>query len=42
MVDALLEEIEIWEKEEADKGHLKNEKSVSDANGRTHLPLVSK
>src|SRR5438094_762855 len=42
MVDALLEEIEIWEQEEAAKGHLQSEKSVSDANGRTHLPLVGK
>jgi (E)-4-hydroxy-3-methylbut-2-enyl-diphosphate synthase len=41
MVDALLEEIEIWEKEEADKGTLKSEKSVEQsANGRVGLPLL--
>src|SRR5438876_3242647 len=36
MVDALLEEIEIWEKEEAEKGHL----PTADGNGRKALPLV--
>ena len=40
MVDALLEEIEIWEQEEAAKGHLKSEKSVGDNNARMHLPLL--
>src|SRR5881227_170390 len=41
MVDALLEEIEIWEKEEADKGHLQSEKSV-EKDGRMRLPVVSR
>jgi (E)-4-hydroxy-3-methylbut-2-enyl-diphosphate synthase len=36
MVDALLEEIDVWEKEEAAKGTLKTEKS----NGRVHIPLL--
>src|SRR5438067_4321759 len=40
MVDALLEEIEIWEQEEAAKGHLQAEKSISDADGRVRLPLL--
>jgi (E)-4-hydroxy-3-methylbut-2-enyl-diphosphate synthase len=40
MVDALLEEIEIWEKEEAGKGHLKPEKPVGDNHGKVHLPLL--
>jgi (E)-4-hydroxy-3-methylbut-2-enyl-diphosphate synthase len=41
MVDALLEEIEIWEKEEAAKGTLATEKSVGQTeNGRFHLPLL--
>src|SRR5262249_13915734 len=35
MVDALLEEIDGWEKEEAAKGTLKTE------NGRTRLPLLN-
>src|SRR5437868_8311729 len=39
MVDALLEEIDIWEEEEAAKGHFKAEKSVTDKE-RVHLPLL--
>jgi len=38
MVDALLEEIDIWEKEEAAKGTLKTEKVPS--GGRLHIPLL--
>jgi (E)-4-hydroxy-3-methylbut-2-enyl-diphosphate synthase len=38
MVDALLEEIAIWEKEEAEKGHLPPAEPVE--NGRKQLPLV--
>jgi (E)-4-hydroxy-3-methylbut-2-enyl-diphosphate synthase len=42
MVDALIEEIEIWEKEEAEAGRLKTEKTVSDkSNGRVRLPLLT-
>jgi (E)-4-hydroxy-3-methylbut-2-enyl-diphosphate synthase len=37
MVDALLEEIEIWEKEEAEKGNLT---VAGPANGRQALPVV--
>src|SRR5438128_6675034 len=41
MVDALLEEIEIWEKEEAAKGTLQAEKAVGQTdNGRVRLPLL--
>ena len=41
MVDALLEEIEIWEKEEAANGTLKREKSVGQPeSGRVRLPLL--
>jgi (E)-4-hydroxy-3-methylbut-2-enyl-diphosphate synthase len=40
MVDALLEEIDKWEAEEATAGTLRAEKSV-DAAGRVRLPLVS-
>jgi (E)-4-hydroxy-3-methylbut-2-enyl-diphosphate synthase len=41
MVDALLEEIDIWEQEEAAKGTLTTEKSVGrPENGRLHLPLL--
>src|SRR5246127_3480362 len=41
MVDALLEEIDIWEKEEAAKGTLHAEKAVGQTdNGRVHLPLL--
>ncbi len=41
MVDALMEEIEIWEKEEAEKGTLHTERSVEKAdNGRMRLPLL--
>jgi (E)-4-hydroxy-3-methylbut-2-enyl-diphosphate synthase len=38
MVDALLEEIDKWEIEEAANGTLKQEKSVAD--GRVRLPVV--
>jgi (E)-4-hydroxy-3-methylbut-2-enyl-diphosphate synthase len=41
MVDALMEEIEIWEREEAAKGTLKSEAaSPADAKGRMRLPLL--
>jgi (E)-4-hydroxy-3-methylbut-2-enyl-diphosphate synthase len=41
MVDALLEEIVLWEQEEAAGGRLKSEKSVEhDTNGRIKLPLL--
>jgi (E)-4-hydroxy-3-methylbut-2-enyl-diphosphate synthase len=39
MVDALIEEIDKWEKEEAANGTLKTEKSID--KGRVRLPLVS-
>jgi (E)-4-hydroxy-3-methylbut-2-enyl-diphosphate synthase len=41
MVDALLEEIEIWEKEESAAGRLKSEKTVSDKAGRMKLPVLN-
>jgi (E)-4-hydroxy-3-methylbut-2-enyl-diphosphate synthase len=40
MVDALLEEIAIWEQEEAARGNLPQEKSV-DQNSRVRLPLLT-
>ena len=40
MVDALLEEIEIWEKEEAAGGRLQAEKRV-EQNHRVGLPLLN-
>jgi (E)-4-hydroxy-3-methylbut-2-enyl-diphosphate synthase len=40
MVDALLEEIDIWENEEKAKGTLQQEKSVGETNGRMQLPLL--
>jgi (E)-4-hydroxy-3-methylbut-2-enyl-diphosphate synthase len=41
MVDALLEEIQIWEEEEAAKGTLRREKAVGqDATHRVRLPLL--
>src|SRR5712691_3581239 len=41
MVDALLEEIDIWEKEEAANGTLRTEKSVGQTkDGRVRLPLL--
>src|SRR5262249_25244351 len=40
MVDALIEEIDRWEAEEAQRGALKAEKSVADR--RVRLPVVSK
>jgi hypothetical protein len=39
MVDALMEEIEKWEKEESEKGTLQAEKSIGKGN-RVQLPLV--
>jgi (E)-4-hydroxy-3-methylbut-2-enyl-diphosphate synthase len=39
MVDALLEEIDLWEKEEAERGTLRGEKSVGDK-GRVRLPVL--
>jgi (E)-4-hydroxy-3-methylbut-2-enyl-diphosphate synthase len=42
MVDALIEEIDIWEKEESAAGRLKSEKTVADkSNGRTKLPVLN-
>jgi (E)-4-hydroxy-3-methylbut-2-enyl-diphosphate synthase len=41
MVDALLEEIEIWEKEEAANGRLQTEKRVDQASERVRLPLLN-
>jgi (E)-4-hydroxy-3-methylbut-2-enyl-diphosphate synthase len=40
MVDALLEEIDTWEKEEAAKGTLKTEHVPETGNGRVQLPLL--
>src|SRR5262249_58163953 len=40
MVDALLEEIEIWEKEEAASGRLQSEKRVDQSNGRVRLTVL--
>src|SRR6516162_1713411 len=40
MVDALLEEIDTWEKEEAAKGTLKTESVPEPSNGRVQLPLL--
>jgi (E)-4-hydroxy-3-methylbut-2-enyl-diphosphate synthase len=40
MVDALLEEIDLWEKEEAANGRLQAEKRVEQGNGRMGLPLL--
>lgn len=39
MVDALVEEVEKWEREEAEKGTLKAEKGLG-SGSRVHLPLV--
>jgi (E)-4-hydroxy-3-methylbut-2-enyl-diphosphate synthase len=41
MVDALVEEIDKWEAEEAERGTLAGEKSVS-SHGRVRLPLVTR
>jgi (E)-4-hydroxy-3-methylbut-2-enyl-diphosphate synthase len=41
MVDALVEEIEIWEKEEAAKGTLKTEPTNGNGNNRVKLPVIS-
>jgi (E)-4-hydroxy-3-methylbut-2-enyl-diphosphate synthase len=41
MVDALLEEIETWEREEAEKGHLKSQAPATGNGGRVKLPLVA-
>ena len=40
MVDALMEEIEIWEKEEAARGTLKTE-TAPGGDGRLRLPLLN-
>ncbi|HTU22530.1 MAG TPA: flavodoxin-dependent (E)-4-hydroxy-3-methylbut-2-enyl-diphosphate synthase, partial [Gemmataceae bacterium] len=40
MVDALLEEINKWEEEEAAKGTLPREKRVEIDNGRVRLPML--
>jgi (E)-4-hydroxy-3-methylbut-2-enyl-diphosphate synthase len=40
MVDALLEEIDLWEKEEAARGTLKAEKRIDQGEGRVRLPLL--
>jgi (E)-4-hydroxy-3-methylbut-2-enyl-diphosphate synthase len=42
MVDALIEEIDKWEAEEAERGTLSGEKSVSNHGGRVRLPLVTR
>src|SRR5262245_49847240 len=42
MVDALLEEIDKWEAEEAEKGTLRAKKSVDAGNGRVRLPVVGR
>jgi (E)-4-hydroxy-3-methylbut-2-enyl-diphosphate synthase len=39
MVDALMEEVDRWEKEEAANGTLRSEKSVGN-DGRVRLPLL--
>src|SRR5205809_1641131 len=41
MVDALLEEIDTWEKEEAAGGRLQAEKRVDQGNPRVRLPLLN-
>jgi (E)-4-hydroxy-3-methylbut-2-enyl-diphosphate synthase len=40
MVDALVEEIEKWEREEAENGTLRTEKVASTNGGRITLPLL--
>ena len=40
MVDALLEEVNLWEAEEAAAGRLGGEKSVERANSRVKLPVL--
>src|SRR5262249_4395372 len=42
MVDALLEEIEKWEREEAEAGRLKTEKTVADKERRLRLPVLNR
>ena len=42
MVDALVEEIDIWEKEEAAKGTLPGEGPAKSREGRLRLPVVSR
>lgn len=42
MVDALMEELERWEKEEAANGNAQKEKGMEDRNNRVRLPLVAK
>jgi hypothetical protein len=41
MVDALLEEIDAWEKEEAARGTLKRDASPSLGEGRMRLPVLN-
>jgi (E)-4-hydroxy-3-methylbut-2-enyl-diphosphate synthase len=40
MVDALIEEIDKWEQEEAASGRLQSEKTTYDGNGRLRLPVL--
>ncbi len=40
MVDALLEEVNKWEEEEAAQGTLPREKRVEMGNGRVRLPIL--
>src|SRR4029077_1149644 len=40
MVDALIEEIDKWEREEIAAGNLPKEKSVDNSKGRTRLPVL--
>jgi (E)-4-hydroxy-3-methylbut-2-enyl-diphosphate synthase len=40
MVDALLEEVDAWEKEEAARGTLKAEKQIDKRDGRVRLPVL--
>ncbi len=42
MVDALIEEIDKWEKEEKESGMLPREKSVDAGNGRMRLPVLQR
>jgi (E)-4-hydroxy-3-methylbut-2-enyl-diphosphate synthase len=42
MVDALFEEIEKWEREEAEAGRLKTEKTVEDKERRLRLPVLNR
>src|SRR5262249_26997573 len=40
MVDALLEEIDLWEKEEVERGRLRTETSAKAEGGRLRLPVL--